>query len=134
MMGVIDSLLFGGGLVMKTEVIKENNKNKRRIAAEQAIRYRGYDNMKDCARACERLARQKGESITFNDLSIQQFITCNTNLSLKRLFILAELLNINDYKQLNEAYTPPNPRGVGKDWVGEHGSVVKDYDASNLII
>lgn len=107
---------------------------KRRLAAEQAIMFRGYKTFKECAEACEKLAEDKGINATFNHLSIQHFVTCNGNLSLKRLMILAELLNMNDFKQLNEVYSPPNPRGVGKDWIGEYGSRVADYDASKIIL
>lgn len=108
-------------------------KQGRRLAAEQAIRMAGFETFKDCGDACEKLARSKGLDVTFNSLAIQHYVTCNTNFSVKRMKLLAELLNVKDFVQMDEAFMPPKPRGVGKDWVGDNGTVVKDYDASALI-
>lgn len=108
-------------------------KQGRRLAAEQAIRMAGFETFKDCGDACEKLARSKGLDVTFNSLAIQHYVTCNTNLSVKRMNILGELLNIDNFRQLDERFNPPVPRGVGKYWEGEHGTRVKDYDASELI-
>lgn len=103
---------------------------KRRLGAEQAI-YRKFNNFRDCADACNVLAEKKGVDITFNRLSIQQFVGCQTNLSMKRLTILAELLGITNYRELNEIFVAPRNRGCGDWWLSEDsGNRVKDIDMS----
>lgn len=107
--------------------------SKRRLAAEQAIRMAGFETFRECGEACEKLARSKGLTVTFNGLAIQHYVTCNTNFSIKRMKLLGELLNVTNYMQLDEAFMPPKPRGVGKDWLGDNGTRVIDYDASEII-
>lgn len=105
----------------------------RRLAAEQAISMSGYKTFKECGIACEKLALSRGSDVTFNDSSVRHYVTCHTNLSMKRLLLLAELINVTNFKQLDEKFKAPVPRGVGKYWIGEYGSKVQDYDASTLL-
>lgn len=107
-------------------------KQKRRLRAEMFISSK-FNNFRECADACNKLAKQLDSSATFNRLSIQQYVGCKTNLSMKRLKILAELLNITDYKQLDEVFVAPENRMNGSDWIGDNGSIVKDFDISNII-
>ena len=100
---------------------------KRRLAAEQAI-YTKFNNFRDCADACNVLAAKKEVDITFNRLSIQHYVGCQTNLSMKRLKILAELLGVTNYQEMDEVFTAPRHRGEGEYWLGENGNRVKDLD------
>ena len=124
-------MLTGGNNINSMDLM--NPVVKRRLGAEQAIRLAGFRSFVECAEACERLARAKGKDIKFNKVSIQHFVSCRCNFSMKRLEILAELLGIRDFRLLTEVYTAPIPRGVGKYWEGEYGNKVKDFDASSLI-
>lgn len=105
---------------------------KRRLAAEQAI-YMRYNSFADCAKACQELSDKKALGVTFNTLSIQQYVGCQTNLSMKRLKILAELLNITNYAEMDDVYVAPLRRGFGDYWVSARGNKVKDIDMSALI-
>ena len=100
---------------------------KRRLAAEQAI-YRKYNNFRECADACQKYCNAKGLKIGWNRLSIQQFVGCQTNLSMKRLAVLADMLGITDYKHFSEVFTAPKHRGEGEYWMGEHGNRVRDLE------
>lgn len=104
---------------------------KRRLAAEQAI-YTRYDNFKECAKACQELAKKKETSITFNPLSIQHYVGVQTNLSVRRLKILAELLGVTNYQELDEIFEAPRRRGEGEYWLGENGNRVKDLDMTMM--
>ena len=92
---------------------------KRRLAAEQAIRMSGFETFKECGKACEKLAKSKGLNVTFNDLAIQHYITCNTNFSIKRMKLLAELLNIKDFVQLEFVPEPLASRQMGSPMIVE---------------
>lgn len=100
---------------------------KRRFAAEQAI-YRKFNNFRECADACQSYADKMKLGITFNRLSIQQYVGCQTNLSMKRLKILADVLGVTNYRELDEVFTAPRHRGEGDYWIGENGNRVKDID------
>lgn len=104
---------------------------KRRLVAELTI-YGMFDTFKECVDACNELAKSKGSTITFNKLSIQQYIGCQTNFSMKRLNILAELLNVTNYRNIDEVFVAPEHRGIGKDWIGDNGNTVRDMDMTLL--
>ena len=107
----------------------------RRLVCEKAIDNKGFTTFKEVSEACEAYARKHGEDVTFNERAIQSYVAVNTNLSMKRLRILAAVLGVRDLLDLDEIYDPPVPRGVGKNWVGRNtGTVVKDYDASAIKI
>jgi hypothetical protein len=98
---------------------------KRRLAAEQAI-YRRFENFKECNDACARYCQMKGLSVTFNNMTIQQYVGCQTNMSLKRLKVLAAVLGITNYPELDEVFVAPEHRGEGLFWEGENGNKIKD--------
>lgn len=109
---------------------------KRRLGCEQAI-FRKWGNItfKEVTAICEKEARRLGrDDITFSPLTIQQYVGAQRRLSMKRLEILASLLGVTNYQELDEVFEAPSQRGVGKNWVGEHGSIAKDYeiDISNM--
>jgi len=104
---------------------------KRRLGAEQAI-YRKFPSMKECARECEKLAMKTDSKATFNERCIQQYVGVQTNLSMKRLKILAELLGVTNYSELDEVFTAPRRRGEGEWWLGENGNRVKDIDMTMM--
>ena len=85
-----------------------------------------------CADACNAYARENGYDVHFNRLSIQQYVGCQTNLSMKRLKILADLLRITNYKELNEVFVAPKVRGAGLWWIGEDGHRVQDLDLTMI--
>ena len=101
---------------------------KRRLAAEQAIYRRGFNNFREVADECNIHAKRVESNATFNRLAIQQYVGCQTNLSMKRLKILAEVLGITNYQELDEVFTAPRRRGEGEYWLGENGNRVKDID------
>lgn len=105
---------------------------RRRFAAEQAI-YKKFNNFRECADACQAYADKMKIDITFNRLSIQQYVGCQTNLSIKRLKILAEVLGVTNFRELDEVFTAPERRGEGEYWLGENGNKVKDIDFSDCI-
>ena len=104
---------------------------KRRLAAEQAI-YQKFPNFRDCADACQVLASKLDTNITFNRLAIQHYVGCQTNLSIKRLKILAEVLGVTNYKELDEIFTAPRHRGEGEYWLGEDGNRIRDIDMTMM--
>lgn len=104
---------------------------KRRLAAEQAI-YRRFNNFTDCAIACQKKADAMGVDVTFNRLSIQQYVGVQTNLSVRRLKVLAELLGVTNYSELDEVFTAPRHRGEGDWWIGQNGNKVKDIDMTMM--
>ena len=104
---------------------------KRRLAAEQAI-YNKFPNFKECNNACKRYCRMKGLEVTFNDMTIQQYISCQTNMSLRRLKVLAAVLNITNYPELDEVFVAPEHRGEGLFWIGENGNRIKDVDIHRI--
>ena len=105
---------------------------KRRLAAEQAIYRKGFNNFREVADACNIQAKKAESNATFNRLCIQQYVGCHTNLSMKRLKILAELLGVTNYQELDEVFTAPRRRGEGEYWLGENGNRVKDIDMSMM--
>jgi hypothetical protein len=105
---------------------------KRRLAAEQAIYKKGYKNFTEVADACNIHAKKMNSTVTFNRLAIQQYVGCQTNLSMKRLKVLAELLGITNYQELDEIFTAPRRRGEGEYWYGENGNKVKDIDMTMM--
>lgn len=107
-------------------------KQKRRLAAEQAI-YKKFGNFRDCNDACIRYANSHGmEDVTFNTVSIQQYVGVQTNLSLKRMKILAAVLGITNYAEMDEVFVAPAHRGEGLYWEGENGTKVKDIDLTAI--
>lgn len=104
---------------------------RRRLAAEQAI-YKRFNTFAACADACNAYARENGYDVHFNRLSIQQYVGCQTNLSMKRLKVLADLLRITNYKELNEVFVAPKVRGAGLWWIGEDGHRVQDLDLTMI--
>jgi hypothetical protein len=99
---------------------------KRRLAAEQAI-YRRFENFKECNDACARYCQMHGlEDVTFNKMTVQQYVGCQTNMSLKRLKVLAAVLGITNYPELDEVFVAPEHRGEGLFWEGENGNKIKD--------
>ena len=104
---------------------------KRRLAAEQAI-YRKFNNFRECADACNLHAKKVESNATFNRLCIQQYVGVQTNLSMKRLKILAELLGVTNYQELDEVFTAPKRRGEGEYWLGENGNRVRDLDMTMM--
>jgi hypothetical protein len=105
---------------------------KRRLAAEQAIYRRGFNNFREVADACNEFAKKCESSVTFNRLAVQQYVGCQTNLSMKRLKLLAEMLGITNYQELDEIFTAPVRRGCGEYWLGESGNKIKDLDMSMM--
>lgn len=105
---------------------------RRRLAAEQAIYRKNYDNFRQVSEDCAKLCLKKGADTTFNTLAIQQYIGCQTNLSITRLEILCEVLGITNYKEFNEIYVAPRHRGEGDLWIGTNGNTVKDIDLGRL--
>lgn len=112
------------GLQLKPE-------QQRRLAAEQAV-YRKFNNFGECAEACDNLAIKLGVNATFNRLSIQHYIGCQTNLSMKRLKILAEVLGITNYREMDEVFVAPKRRGEGDWWLGSDGNRIKDLDMTMM--
>jgi hypothetical protein len=104
---------------------------KRRLAAEQAI-YRKFDNFRECADACQALADKKETGITFNRLAIQQYVGCQTNLSMRRLKILTEVLGVSNWTELDEIFVAPKHRGEGLYWLGENGNRIRDIDMTMM--
>ena len=104
------------------------SEQKRRLAAEQAIYRKGYANFKSVTEDCIRYCEKHKLDVTFNTLAVQQFIGCQTNLSMKRLEILCKVLDITNYAEFAEIYTAPKRRGEGGLWVGTNGNTVKDID------
>jgi hypothetical protein len=51
---------------------------------------------------------------------------------MKRLKILAELLGVTNYQELDEVFTAPKRRGEGEYWLGENGNRVKDVDMTMM--
>lgn len=105
---------------------------KRRLAAEQAIYRKGFNNFAEVADACNLHAKKMELNVTFNRLAIQQYVGCQTNLSMKRLKVLAELLGVTNYQELDETFVAPCRRGHGEYWLGENGNRVKDLDMSMM--
>lgn len=105
---------------------------RRRLACEQAIYSKGFSNFRDCADHCNVLAKKKGLNITFNRLCIQQYVGCHTNLSMARLKVLAELLGVTNYSELDEVFVAPKIRGQGLPWISENGNIVMDLDMSRM--
>lgn len=105
---------------------------KRRLAAEQAI-YNKFNNFRECCDACQQYSDKKALGVTFNERTIQQYVGCVTNLSLKRLKILAAVLNITNYPELDEIFVAPSHRGSGLYWEGELGNKIKDLEIHKLI-
>lgn len=101
---------------------------KRRLAAEQAIYRKGYANFRSVTDDCIRYCEKHKLDVTFNALAVQQFIGCQTNLSMKRLEVLCKVLGITNYSEFAEVYTAPKRRGEGGLWVGTNGNTVKDID------
>jgi hypothetical protein len=104
---------------------------KRRLGAEQAI-YRKFPNFRECARACEEHAKKTDIKATFNERCIQQYVGCQTNLSIRRLRILAELLGVTNFNELEEIFTAPKYRGEGLWWDGDQGNRVRDLDMTMI--
>lgn len=98
---------------------------KRRLAAEQAI-YNRFANFKQCNEACNAYCKARMIDISFNPMSVHQYVGCKTNFSMPRLKILAAVLGINDLIQLDEIFVAPNHRGEGLPWIGENGRKVPD--------
>lgn len=114
-----------GNITLKPE-------QKRRLAAEQAIYAKGFNSFAECAEACEKLAQKINPDATFSRLSIQKYVGCQTNLSVRRLEILAEVLGITNYRELNEIFTAPKHRACGEWWTGDNGNRVKDIDMTMM--
>jgi hypothetical protein len=105
---------------------------KRRLAAEQAI-YRRFENFKACNDECIRYCKMHGlEDVTFNKMTVQQYVGCQTNMSLKRLKVLAAVLGITNYPELDEVFEAPEHRGEGLFWIGENGNKIKDIDIHRI--
>ena len=102
----------------------------RRLAAEAAIARKGIPTFAACDALCQRRARQLGSKVTFGSLSTQHFIASTHNFSIDRLNILADVLGVDDIKELDEIYTTPKQRFVGQLWIGEYGSVIRDIDTT----
>lgn len=105
---------------------------RRRLAAEQAI-YRKFNSLQECNKACNDYCLKKGLlDITFNERVITQYVCAAANLSLKRLKVLAAVLNVTNYPELDEIYTAPRHRGEGDFWVGENGNKVQDINIAQI--
>ncbi len=100
---------------------------KRRLACEQAV-FRKFDTMQECVEACQEYADKKELDLTFNKNTVRHYVGCYTNLSLKRLLVLSEVLGVPDIKELDEVFTAPKHRGEGYDWEGSNGTRVKDFN------
>jgi len=100
---------------------------KRRLACEQAID-RKFKTFKACAEACEKHARKMGIPSTWSQLSVQHYATCYADFSMRRIKVLADLLGFTDLKEMDEKYTPPAVRGAGLNWVGDEGSIARDFE------
>ena len=105
---------------------------KRRLAAEQAI-YKRFNNFRECNDACIDYCKKKGLDLTFNTVTIQQYVGCQTNLSLKRLKVLAAVLGVTNYPEMDEIFVAPKHRGEGDYWIGENGNKIKDVDMVGLL-
>lgn len=101
----------------------------RRLACEKAIQRRGFKTYEEVAKACEKQARKVGKEVTFSRFSIQNYVSCYHDLSLKRIEILADLLGVSNYKELNEIYEPPKVLDVGDYWQGNQGTRIQDIDS-----
>lgn len=100
-------------------------KERRRLGAEQAI-LRRFKTFTDCNNACIEYARRHNIDTSFNDGSVARYVSAYVNFSVKRLSILASILGVTNYKELDEIFTAPEHRGVGYEWVGEFGNKAKD--------
>lgn len=106
-------------------------KQKRRLAAEQAI-YNKFNNFRECNDACVRYCQMKCLDVTFHQVAIQQYIGCQTNLSLKRLKVLAAVLGVSNYPELDEIFVAPEHRGEGLPWIGENGNKIADISIHKI--
>lgn len=100
---------------------------KRRLACEKAV-YNKFKNFVEVNDACIDYIKKKGLDISFSSNYIKNYIAAQSNMSMKRLNILCEVLGVTNYSQIDEIFTAPDVRGIGLDWVGERGTRVKDYD------
>lgn len=100
---------------------------RRRLICEQAV-YRRFDSMKECSDACQDYVDKHGINMTFHRDTIRQYVACYSNLSVKRLKIVSEVLHVPDLKELDEVFIAPKHRGEGLDWIGVSGTRVKDID------
>lgn len=105
---------------------KPKKKKQMRLGCLQAFELRGFRTYKDMAKACEKHAMKMGLDLTFNDRAIQNYIHCYSNMSFKRLKVVADLLGVKNIMELEERFTEPDEAGVGGLWLGEFGSVVRD--------
>lgn len=99
----------------------------KRLGAEQAI-FRKFKNLTEARIACEKYCERYGLSITWNHHTLSQYINNSTNLSTKRLRVLAQVLGVTNYSELDEVFIAPSVRGIGRYWEGEFGNRVKDFD------
>lgn len=105
---------------------------KRRLAAEQAI-YNKFPSMAACNDACIKYCEKRCLDATFNKVTVQQYVGCQTNLSVKRLKILAEVLGVTNFLELDEIFIAPKHRGEGDYWVGDQGNRVPDIKLPSLL-
>lgn len=98
---------------------------RRRLAAEQAVT-RKFRTFLDCTRSCRKYAEKKGLDLTFSDDFVSRYINAAYNLSMPRLKVLAAVLGITNYRDLDEIFIAPEDRGKGYPWVGENGTTAND--------
>lgn len=104
---------------------------KRRLGCEAAV-LRKFKTMADCTRACIKYSDDNDLGITFVADAVSRYIKGNTNFSSKRLHVLATILGVTNYREIDEIYTAPEHRGFGYPWQGEFGSTCKDIDFMHI--
>lgn len=105
---------------------------KRRLGCEAAIYRKGFNNFREVSEACNIHAKKCESDVTFNRHCIQQYVGTQTNLSMRRLKILAEVLGVSNLRELDEVFVAPKYRGEGQYWLGEEGNRIKDLDMTMI--
>lgn len=109
-----------------------DDKKVRRLGCEQAIARKGFTTFQECAIACQDYVDKHGLDITFNRRSISHFVNGTHDMSSKRLIVVLAVLGVDSLKEITEKYTAPATRGCGQLWKGEYGSVIVDYDSTQI--
>lgn len=105
---------------------------KKRLAVEQAIKERGLT-IKECRDACDKIAKDIGLNVGFNNVAIHHYISCFSDLSSKRLVILGDVLGVTNLKLLGEKFELIVDKDNGNYWLGEYGTIAKDFDNRQII-
>ena len=101
---------------------------KRRLAFEQLC-VRKYGGIAKAIDALNIFCDINNICFTFKRETVRMYILCRTDMSMKRLKVVARFLNCSDIAALDEVFVAPKVRGIGDLWVGEtSGKTVRDID------